>query len=166
MLHLTKLNNGWGGNSGVPLSLLFFVSALCVIVGLLFFSSSSSLSKWRFSSCVVSLLLQHLAANRKKKKDNIKKQGENIPRENYVNNPQGPAVNSQVTRSRDGSPYTTYYCNFYSFSSFLSLSSYTIYTYTDTQCRHTQPNKYNNITKPEGRKEVRRGADEKGDERN
>lgn len=80
----------------------FFLSILFVCVCYCYVALLFSSFKLKVSSCVVFSLLQHLAPN---KKDNTahthtqrQEKEKNIRGENYVNNPQGPVVNSRVTR--------------------------------------------------------------------
>ena len=96
------------GNSGVPFFLsLCVIRALCVIVVLPFFFPFKV--KVFFLCCLscffnIWLLTKNKEENNIKKKNKIKKKktrGKYSKGKNYVNNPQGPAVNSQVTRSRD-----------------------------------------------------------------
>jgi hypothetical protein len=95
------------GNSGVPffLSLAVCIRALCVIVVLPFFFPFKV--KVFFLCCLscffnIWLLTENKEDNnRKKTKMKKKTRGKYSKGKNDVNNPQGPAVNSQVTRSRD-----------------------------------------------------------------
>lgn len=91
-----KLNNGWRGNLGVLFPLYPFCLCL-VIVTLPFFSL---LSNWRFP-LVLSFLFFNIWLLTKKITHTHRERQEkekNIRGENYVNNPQGPVVNSRVTR--------------------------------------------------------------------